>query len=161
MSNYSNCQGLKYWKIPHFIVYFPKPKPSACCVSGVTMWWWCHWRSREEGSSWIPGRSPTRWTWMRWDMQQTGGYTNKQLNNDNKDVVNIQASKSVCTSTESPHGCVPFPLFVILYTDNCRSKYENYHIVKFADDSVIISLLSESDQTHDARSNLFWNVSKN
>ncbi|KAF7668648.1 hypothetical protein LDENG_00299480, partial [Lucifuga dentata] len=36
----------------------------------------------------------------------------------------------------------------ILYTNDCRSKYQNRHILKFADDTVIISLLHGKEDSH-------------
>lgn len=35
-----------------------------------------------------------------------------------------------------------------MYTNDCCSSYENRHIIKYADDSVIVSLLQEQDQGH-------------
>lgn len=40
------------------------------------------------------------------------------------------------------------PLLYILYTDNCRSKQENRFIVKYADDSAIVSLLHVDENDH-------------
>ncbi|KAJ8376202.1 hypothetical protein SKAU_G00067820 [Synaphobranchus kaupii] len=34
------------------------------------------------------------------------------------------------------------PLLFIMYTDDCRSLHPNRHLVKFADDTVLLSLLS-------------------
>lgn len=52
------------------------------------------------------------------------------------------------SSTGSPQGCVLSPLLFILYTNACKSSFENRHILKYADDSVIVSLLNEEDSTH-------------
>ncbi|XP_035981037.1 LOW QUALITY PROTEIN: CD276 antigen [Fundulus heteroclitus] len=46
----------------------------------------------------------------------------------------------------SPQGCVLSPLLHILYTDDCRSETDNRHIVKFADDTIIVSLLEDNKQ---------------
>ncbi|XP_060758310.1 uncharacterized protein LOC132868975 [Neoarius graeffei] len=45
-------------------------------------------------------------------------------------------------------GCVLSPLLFILYTDECRSTYPNCHLVKFADDTVLLSLLSGPSLHH-------------
>ncbi len=51
----------------------------------------------------------------------------------------------MAVSSGSPQGCVLSPLLFILYTNDCKSSFRNRHIIKFADDSVIINLLSEED----------------
>ena len=45
-------------------------------------------------------------------------------------------------------GCVLSPLLYILYTDDCRSNHLNGFLVKFADDSALLSLLQGSEQYH-------------
>lgn len=62
--------------------------------------------------------------------------------------VNGIVSESRCSSTGSPQGCVLSPLLFILYTNMCRSVYENRHILKFADDTVIVSLLHDAETSH-------------
>ena len=62
--------------------------------------------------------------------------------------VNGILSESLCSSTGSPQGCVLSPLLFILYTNMCRSVYENRHILKFADDTVIVSLLHNNESSH-------------
>ncbi len=62
------------------------------------------------------------------------------------------------------------PLLFILYTDDCRSTQPNCHLVKYADDTVLLSLLSGPSQHHGPvlqefvewcdSSNLELNVSK-
>ncbi len=62
--------------------------------------------------------------------------------------VNGHLSDLTLTSTGSPQGCVLSPLFYILYTNDCRSGSENRHFVKFADDTVIVSLLNNEETSH-------------
>lgn len=51
-------------------------------------------------------------------------------------------------STASPQGCCLSPLLSIMYTNDCRSMYENSYFIKYADDSVIVSLLHNQDLGH-------------
>ncbi|XP_063324368.2 GTPase IMAP family member 8-like [Pelmatolapia mariae] len=62
--------------------------------------------------------------------------------------VNNSLSVLRSTSTGSPQGCVLSPLLFILYTDDCRSTQPNCHLVKYADDTVLLSLLSGPSQHH-------------
>ena len=48
----------------------------------------------------------------------------------------------------SPQGCVLSPLLFILYTDDCRTTQPNSHLVNYADDTVLLSLLSGPSQQH-------------
>ena len=60
----------------------------------------------------------------------------------------MAASLQLLSSTGSPQGCVLSPLLYILYTNDCCSQSENRHIVKFANDSVIVSLLEDNESGH-------------
>ena len=69
--------------------------------------------------------------------------------------VNEHTSTLSRTSTGSPQGCVLSPLLYIMYTNDCRSKFDNHHIVKFTDDTVIVSLLDDTDTSHGPVLNYF------
>ncbi len=62
--------------------------------------------------------------------------------------VNGCMSAELTSSTGSPQGCVLSPLLYILYTNKCRSRHDNRFILKFADDSVIVSLLNDNENSH-------------
>ena len=49
-----------------------------------------------------------------------------------------------------PGVCVLSPLLYIMYTDDCRSNQENSYIVKFADDSALLSPLQGTQDGHGA-----------
>ena len=59
--------------------------------------------------------------------------------------VNGSMSDLLFSSTGSPQGCVLSPILYILYTNDCRSSHPGRHILKFADDTVIVSLLRGED----------------
>ena len=62
--------------------------------------------------------------------------------------VNGVLSKQLLSSTGSPQGCCLSPLLYIMYTNDCRSYHDNRTILKFADDSVIVSLLRGQEAGH-------------
>ena len=62
--------------------------------------------------------------------------------------VNGCFSELSLTCAGSPQGCVLSPLLYILYTDDCRSNHLNRFLVKFANDSALLSLLQGSEQCH-------------
>ncbi|XDV19391.1 hypothetical protein PO909_024874 [Leuciscus waleckii] len=58
-----------------------------------------------------------------------------------------EQNESLCKSG-SPQGCVLSPLLFILYTNMCQSHLENRVVLKYADDTVIVSLLQNNENSH-------------
>ena len=71
-------------------------------------------------------------------------------NRSQRVFVNGCFSELSLTCTGSPQGvsCLYFSITFILYTDDCRSNHLNRFLVKFADDSALLSLLQGSEQYH-------------
>ncbi len=54
-------------------------------------------------------------------------------------------SNSVLTYSGVPQGCVSSPFLFTLCTDDCKSDSVNTYILKFPDDTVLLSLLGSED----------------
>lgn len=64
-------------------------------------------------------------------------------------------SDKIVTNIGSPQGCVLSSLLYILYTNSCTSSHSGRHLVKFADDTALISPLQEDELEHGAVLNEF------
>ncbi|KAK0144339.1 Serine/threonine-protein kinase SMG1 [Merluccius polli] len=56
-------------------------------------------------------------------------------------------SDSQSINTGSPQGCVLFPLLFSLYTNSCTSSHQSVKLLKFADDTTLIGLISDGDES--------------
>ncbi|KAL0199309.1 hypothetical protein M9458_007849, partial [Cirrhinus mrigala] len=62
--------------------------------------------------------------------------------------VGHKTSSTTTLSTGAPQGCVLSPLLFTLLTHNCTAKFSSNHIIKFADDTTVVGLISNNDETH-------------
>ncbi len=52
------------------------------------------------------------------------------------------------TSFQKRSDCVLSPLLFTLLTHDCTAKFSSNHIIKFADDTTVVGLISNNDKTH-------------
>ncbi len=56
-------------------------------------------------------------------------------------------SSPLTLNTGAPQGCVLCPLLYSLYTHDCTATHSSNVIVKFADDTTVIGLITDNDET--------------
>ncbi len=57
-------------------------------------------------------------------------------------------SSTTTLSTGAPQGCVLSPLLFTLLIHDFTAKFSSNHIIKFADDTTVVGLISNNDETH-------------
>ncbi len=62
--------------------------------------------------------------------------------------VGHNTSSTTTLSTGAPQGCVLSPLLFMLLTHDCTAKFSSNHIIKFGDDTTVVGLISNNDETH-------------
>ncbi len=62
--------------------------------------------------------------------------------------VGHNTSCTTTLSTGAPQGCVLSPLLFTLLTHDCTAKFSSNHIINFADDTTVVGLISNNDETH-------------
>ena len=79
-------------------------------------------------------------------------------------MVRVGNSTPLILNTGAPHGCVLSPLLYSLFTHYCVAKHDSNTIIKFADDTKVVGLITDNDDTacreDVSDNNLSLNVSK-
>ena len=50
-------------------------------------------------------------------------------------------------NTGAPQGCVLSPLLYSLFTHDCTARHDSKTIIKFADDTTVVGLITNNDET--------------
>ncbi len=57
-------------------------------------------------------------------------------------------SSTTTLSTGAPQGCVLSSLHFMLLSHDCTAKFSSNHVIKFADDTSVVGLISNNDEMH-------------
>lgn len=61
--------------------------------------------------------------------------------------IGCYSSSTIIVSTGSPQGCVLSPLLYSLYTYDCAPIHPSNTIIKFADDTTVVGLITGGDES--------------
>ena len=79
--------------------------------------------------------------------------------------VGNNTSATLTLNTGAPQGCVLSPLLFFLFTHDCMAAHDYNTIIKFANDTMLVGLITDNDETAHREetcqdNNLSLNVSK-
>ncbi|XP_053089220.1 B-cell receptor CD22-like [Pangasianodon hypophthalmus] len=82
-------------------------------------------------------------------LDRPGTYWINSFLTDRQQLVKLGkfSSSTHTISTGAPQGCVLSPLLFSLYTNDCTSKDPSVKLLKFADDTTIIGLIQDNDES--------------
>ncbi len=80
---------------------------------------------------------PNQKPWINSDVRSALTIGNRMGNN---------TSSPLTLNTGAPQGCVLSPLLYSLYTHDCTATHSSNVIVKFADDTTVIGLITDNDE---------------
>ena len=80
-------------------------------------------------------------------VEKLAGLKNFLTNRPQVVTVGQAHSATLTLSTGSPQGCVLSPLLYTLYTSDCTPKHPTNSIIKFADDTTVVGLITGGDET--------------
>ena len=61
--------------------------------------------------------------------------------------VGSNTSAMLILNTGAPQGCVLSPLLYSLFTHDCMARHDSNTIIKFADDTTVVGLITDNDET--------------
>uniref|UniRef100_A0A4W5KKS1 Reverse transcriptase domain-containing protein n=1 Tax=Hucho hucho TaxID=62062 RepID=A0A4W5KKS1_9TELE len=61
--------------------------------------------------------------------------------------VGSNTSATLILNTGAPQGCVLSPLLYSLFTHDCMARHDSNTIIKFADDTTVVGLITNNDET--------------
>ena len=61
--------------------------------------------------------------------------------------VEINIYTSLILNTGTPQGCMLSPLLYFLFTNDCMATHASNSIIKFADDTTVVGLITNNDET--------------
>ena len=73
-------------------------------------------------------------------------------------------STPLILNTGAPQGCVLSPLLYSLFTHDCVAKHASNLIIKFADDTTVVGLITNDDETayrEEVRALVVWRLENN
>ena len=62
-------------------------------------------------------------------------------------TVGNNTSATLILNTGAPQWCVLSPLLYSLFTHNCMARHDSNTIIKFADDTTVVVLITDNDET--------------